>query len=69
MDLNPTCPDCGAPRLYDEMSDAHYCETCDKWLEEKCGDEECEYCWGRPPRPSDCQRVPELGKESLDRKL
>ncbi len=69
MDLKQTCPDCGGPKLYEETADAHYCETCDKWLEEKCGDEECEYCWGRPPRPSDCQPVSKLGEESLDRKL
>jgi hypothetical protein len=55
--------------LYSEEYDCFYCSTCDKWLEEKCGDEECDYCWGRPPKPSDHQPIPELGPKSLDRKL
>ena len=69
MDLKTKCIDCGAERQYNYEYDTYFCSTCDKWLEEICGDEECEYCWGRPPKPSDHQPVQELGKESLDRKL
>ena len=67
MDL--ICKKCQDACKYDEHYDAHYCESCNLWLEEKCGDEECEYCWGRPPKPSDLQQVSELGPKSLDRKL
>jgi hypothetical protein len=69
MDLKEKCLDCFTERQYNEHFDAHFCRDCDKWLEEKCGDEECEYCWGRPPKPSNCQPVQELGEKSLDRKL
>lgn len=69
MDLKEKCLDCGADRQYNELHDTYFCRACNKWLEETCGDEECEYCWGRPPKPSDCQPVPELGSKSLDRKL
>jgi hypothetical protein len=60
---------CQEAKQYSEEYDCFYCSTCDKWLEEKCGDEECDYCWGRPPKPSDHQPVPELGPKYLDRKL
>lgn len=69
MDLKEKCLDCGADRLYNDQCDTYFCGACDKWLEEACGDEECEYCWGRPPRPSYFQSFQELGAESLDRKL
>ena len=28
---------------------------------------ECEYCWTRPPKPSDCEPIQDVGTESLDR--
>ena len=59
---------CQETKQYSEKYDCFYCATCDKWLEEKCGDEECEYCWGRPPKPSDCQSIQDMGTESLDGK-
>ena len=60
---------CQETKLYSEEHDCFYCKPCNKWLEEKCDDEECEYCCGRPPKPSDCEPVPNVGSESLDRKL
>lgn len=32
--------------------DAYYCVDCDEWLEYTCFDRTCEYCHGRPDRPS-----------------
>ena len=32
--------------------DAYYCEKCDFWLEDKCGDPRCNYCPQRPEKPS-----------------
>jgi hypothetical protein len=60
---------CQETKKYSKEYDCFYCENCNLWLEEKCGDEECEFCWGRPPKPSDHQPIPELGTKSLDRKL
>lgn len=36
---------------YSEEYDAYYCETCNKWLEDTCGDDSCEYCTKRPEYP------------------
>ena len=58
---------CQTPKLYSEEHDCFYCKPCNKWLEEKCDDEECEYCWTRPPKPSDCEPIQDVGTESLDR--
>ncbi len=66
MDLKSKCLDCGAERQYNYTHDTYFCSTCNKWLEETCDDEECEFCWGRPPKPSDYQPVQELGPKSLD---
>ena len=59
------CNECGSEIQYNEQHDAHYCELCNKWLEEACGDEECEYCWGRPRKPSQC--ISDVGSSTLDR--
>lgn len=37
---------------YSGIHDAYYCETCDIWLEQKCKDDDCEYCVDRPEKPS-----------------
>ena len=66
MDLT-TAICCQETKSYSEEHDCFYCKPCNKWLEEKCDDEECEYCRGRPPRPSDCEPVQDVGAESLDR--
>lgn len=39
---------CGEPPLYNAEFDAYYCDPCNKWLEPKCGDQDCKFC---PPRP------------------
>ena len=36
---------------YSEEYDAYFCGTCNKWLEDKCNDPECEYCPARPATP------------------
>lgn len=49
----PQCDWCGGNTERNEKHDAHYCKTCDKWLEEVCGDSTCEFCVGRPKKPSE----------------
>ncbi len=46
------CAKCGGPLERDEKHDAYFCAACDAWGEEKCSDPECEFCAGRPERPS-----------------
>lgn len=43
---------CEATRLYSDKYDAYFCDFCNKWLEEKCTDPECDYCTKRPNTPS-----------------
>lgn len=43
---------CAHPRSYSARWDAYYCSECDKWFEGVCGDPDCEFCRGRPERPS-----------------
>lgn len=33
---------------YSEKYDACFCMNCNKWLESKCGGENCEFCKDRP---------------------
>ena len=37
---------------YCDTHDAYYNAVLDEWLESACGDPTCEYCVGRPERPS-----------------
>jgi len=48
----PWCRLCGnqAP-LYNAAYDAHFCERCVLWLDEKCTNANCDACRYRPPRP------------------
>jgi len=32
--------------------DSNACIKCDKWIEKKCKDSECEFCSPRPDKPS-----------------
>jgi hypothetical protein len=48
------CPDCGGEVLYCDFRDARYCPSCDNWTEQACDDPECDYCPGRPLKPSEC---------------
>jgi hypothetical protein len=43
--------DCGAHVVYSVRWDAFYCPTCNKWLEGRCYDDECEFCAERPLEP------------------
>ena len=36
---------------YSEEWDAYYNSSTNEWLEDKCKDEECQYCSNRPDKP------------------
>lgn len=38
---------------YSKKHDAWFCPHCDMWIEKACADETCEYCVGRPDKPSE----------------
>jgi len=38
--------------LYSEKYDAYYCPECDRWLEEKCSAQFCDFCFTRPESPN-----------------
>ena len=45
---DPQCPTCGSRwRERDEKTDAYYCKSCGRYLEEVCGDKNCEFCKNR----------------------
>ncbi len=47
---------CGCPEenlKYNDKYDAHYCKIHDMWLEDKCKDEDCEFCNHRPEKPKE----------------
>lgn len=48
---------CKHPRSYSERWDAYYCNKCDAWIEDRCGDPDCEFCRDRPEKPSDCGKT------------
>jgi len=51
MKRKPVCK-CGwAAVNYHKEYDAWYCPLCQEWLEENCGDPECEFCKDRPKKP------------------
>lgn len=43
-------------KTYSEQYDAYYDEGTNEWLEEVCGDPNCEYCMNRPERPGDLEK-------------
>ena len=45
------CPICKETEKYNERFDAYYCEKCNMWTEEKCGDPKCSYCLARTLAP------------------
>lgn len=45
--------DCESTKKLCTKHDAYYCESCDAWLETKCTDPDCEFCYTRPERPSE----------------
>jgi len=46
------CPKCGEQGDYSDFHDSWFCAVCDEWLDEKCADQECEFCQIRPTMPS-----------------
>jgi hypothetical protein len=46
------CKNCGSEIQYNNQYDAYFCELCNKWLEESCGNPTCDYCNERPEKPS-----------------
>jgi len=53
MTNNSECSHCGIRKVYILNYDTYACLNCDLWLEKICGDADCEFCAGRPDRPSD----------------
>lgn len=47
----PDCRACGAAGVRVENFDAYACLSCVVWLEERCGDATCSFCFARPARP------------------
>jgi hypothetical protein len=43
--------DCVCTKQYSEKYDTYFCGECNKWLEEKCTDPDCQYCTTRPEKP------------------
>ena len=53
--LTPKTPQEAAPQPtteYCEVHDATYDPALDEWLDGTCSDPNCEYCVGRPEKPS-----------------
>lgn len=46
------CDVCSKEVEFSEDYDAYFCSSCDTWAEEKCDDESCLNCVGRPDKPS-----------------
>ncbi len=46
------CAEHWGAEKYSDKYDAIYCKQCDKWLESKCSDLHCEFCFDRPRKPS-----------------
>lgn len=42
---------CNHKKVLNKQYDAFYCELCNKWLEKKCDDPNCEFCKQRPDKP------------------
>lgn len=47
------CRFCKAQRCYSERFDAYFCPYCNRWLESRCGDPNCEFCKDRPYFPNE----------------
>lgn len=54
---------CSHPRAYSARWDAYYCKDCDRWIEGKCGDPDCDFCRTRPEKPS-LEEKPDQGKKT-----
>jgi hypothetical protein len=47
------CPNCENRTVYSIEYDAEYCPKCNEWLEEKCDDSRCQFCYRRPVKPNE----------------
>lgn len=47
-----TCKKCGTKLEHSQEHDAFYCPKCNEWAEKRCWDPDCEFCRGRPEKPS-----------------
>ena len=46
------CKFCGYKHImYCDSRDAMFCPSCNRWLEPKCRDPRCEFCYGRESTP------------------
>lgn len=42
---------CQVPKKYSKEYDCYYCDSCNIWSEDKCSDDDCDYCAARPDKP------------------
>lgn len=49
------CEVCDTILFRNDKHDAYYCPKCDEWAEGNCGEPNCEYCVGRPNKPSEAK--------------
>lgn len=47
------CRQCGGETQRNEEHDAFFCTKCDVWRDAVCGESDCEFCVGRPMKPSE----------------
>ena len=45
------CSVCKSSNKYNSKYDSYYCEICNKWTEDRCGDPNCTFCEPRPEKP------------------
>jgi hypothetical protein len=45
------CTTCNSKIIFSEDFDALFCPQCNRWLESKCADKNCDYCKNRPIKP------------------
>jgi hypothetical protein len=50
-DRRNRCNRCGLASEYSMESDASFCRTCNRWLEDKCRDPGCRFCSRRQEKP------------------
>jgi hypothetical protein len=56
------CLVCWEKTEHNEQYDAFFCKKCDEWKEIGCNDPTCEFCPGRPEKPSMCKDKPSEGE-------
>ncbi|AVK84272.1 hypothetical protein C3943_12180 [Lysinibacillus sp. B2A1] len=45
------CTKCKFNLVYYDDFDAYFCPKCNSWIESKCSDSKCKYCFKRPEKP------------------